>query len=121
MARRSPIRWPIWGAVAPLVLLLAGPLPAASASCGDYVHILPAGAAPDDAPARPKAPCHGPGCQDAPGHPPTPTPPPTSAPPHDAVLVALVSFEAPRGKWSAPATPSLPRRIPPPVFHPPRG
>lgn len=120
MDGRSLIRGSIVGLMAPIVLLLANAK--ASASCGDYVHILPNGISADgQPPAHPKAPCHGPNCQDAPRHPPTPSPTVTvNAPPHDAVLANCATIEAAgTERWPSESFP-VPHHVPSAIFHPPR-
>lgn len=80
-------------------MLFAGDPPTASASCGDYLHILPPG---EVAPATemPVRPCSGPGCQQTPPEPmPAPPPAPTTFTGHDAILTALVPPEPSGGGW----------------------
>lgn len=118
MFGRSPIRGALLGLIVPTVLLLTGAT--ASASCGDYVHVLPAGVA-TGAPAPPKAPCRGPNCQDAPRHPPAPAP--TTAPstaPQDAVLASFVTIDAAEGRWPLAECFPVPHHVPSGIFHPPR-
>ncbi len=136
MAHRPLIHGLVAGAIAPLALLLIGPAPAASASCGDHVRILPvgpgvaplsahqtaAGSRDEGSPVpSPGSPCHGPGCHQAPPSPMPQAPPsPTTAHPHDAVLASAASV-APAGfgllTLEAPVSP---RVVTDPIFHPPR-
>jgi hypothetical protein len=112
-------RW--WPVVAVAVLL--GTLSfegRATAGCGDYVHILPAGGADESSP-KPKPPCHGPSCQKQsapPIHAPVPPPPPTVHP--DALLAVDADDDSTR---STPIITSDRRPTAGPttsVFHPPR-
>ncbi len=125
MDRRRTTRCSAWAALALGGLLFGGSAPPASASCGDYVHVLPPGQAapapPGDPAAPPKGPCRGPGCRQAPPAPmPTPPPAPTSVPPHDAILTAPQP-PAPPGGAGLCAEPALsPRRTATSIFHPPR-
>jgi len=119
-----PYRW----------LLILGTLPIlslvnwesrASASCGDYVHIvntnesIPA----SDHPVTPHEPCHGPGCNQQRPIPPMPVPVPTTTQqaPSDAILFAPAEY--PDSAMALPIDPeasSRPHRIHTSIFHPPR-
>src|SRR5581483_3078884 len=126
-----PLHRPILGSLLPVVLLLAAAAPRVSASCGDYVQVLPAdhaglvrSATDLGTPAEPRipTPCSGPGCRrvppaPAPQSPPAPT---TTSSPHDAMLTAAAAEEPPVRSWP-PAEPSTsPRHAVASVFHPPR-
>jgi hypothetical protein len=118
MRGRSLIRGTIIGLVVPTVLLLASAT--ASASCGGYVHILPAGTEANGV-LPTKAPCHGPNCQDAPRHPPIPAPISTpTAPTHDVVLTDLATIETTRSNWWPSELAIFPQHVPSSIFHPPR-
>jgi hypothetical protein len=119
MARRCQIRWLVLGALTPFVLLLSS-ANTASASCGEYVHILPTeSSANSDTPTPP--PCHGPNCRQAPPAPmPSPVAPAVSAQPQDAVLTSATLAES-QGSFRFVSEPvlSTPRTLTS-IFHPPR-
>jgi hypothetical protein len=123
MTRRSPIPWSVFGTLMSAVLVLAGPTPTASASCGDHVRILPAksSATDDSPPANPATPCNGPGCRQTPDQPPAPAPNSTTpAPTHDAILSAGVVVDSPAtSQLPSEVTPSA-FHVTPIIFHPPR-
>lgn len=113
-----------WIALAGLTLLVCGPAQQASASCGDYVHILSTQPSPlssgVDTPSAPRKPCDGPACRQSPHTPPAPVPVTVETQHPDAVLMVdvesdplvihLLTVEN-LGADSAPREP---------IFHPPR-
>jgi hypothetical protein len=125
MDRRRVARLSTWAILALGGWLLVGAAPKAEASCGDYVHILPAGqpaADVDPAAPAPQKPCSGPGCREAPPAP-MPAPPPaptTTVQPHDAVLATLPSAAPPLGTWVFSETSLVLQRSATSIFHPPR-
>jgi hypothetical protein len=119
MACRCQIRWLVFGALVPFVLLLGG-ANTALASCGDYVHVLPTKqSASTDTPTPP--PCHGPNCRQAPPAPmPPPVAPTVSAQPQDAVLTAATPAESPGGFRFVSEPVLATQRTLTLIFHPPR-
>jgi hypothetical protein len=123
MIRSRTTRLAMWAALALGGLLFAGDPPSASASCGDYVHILtPGQTATDTGTTAPhQKPCSGPGCREAPPAPmPTPPPAPTTVSPHDAILSALLPPAPAGGEWECTEPILSPRRAATAIFHPPR-
>lgn len=116
-------RWLFTIGILPLVVLCASGTKA-SASCGDYLHIVADKPQTQngDTPNLPRPPCHGPSCHQSPV---MPTPVPVSVAPTehltpDAILTASADIEAlqtavvPDGEF--PACHALAESI----FHPPR-
>jgi hypothetical protein len=107
------------------VVLLTAAGSSASASCGDYVHVLPAGvSAPAEPQPQPPADCpckHG-RCDKAPAPvPPPPTPPGSvGGPTHDAVLDAVAAESQSATGYVRDFGRDLVRRSPSAIFHPPR-
>jgi hypothetical protein len=130
MGHQPPTRWSMPSLAALALLLLAGWTPSSYASCGDYVHILPAKAGGHDSPQvggqpptsqPPKLPCQGPGCRRAPDRQQTPSPPPaTSTPQHDALLVAPAADECAVGGFSLLEPSHSLYHFPTYLFRPPR-
>jgi len=134
MSRRSTTSWSIPATIGLIVLLLAGPAPRAAASCGDYVHILPPGAAAaiqgtsgrggpaGERPVTPQSPCRNGMCDRAPQNPvpPAPPPAPTYSPQDAAAILSLSLPESIAACWLATGPAASPRGAADPIFHPPR-
>jgi len=116
-------RWLLTFGVLPLVMLCAQG-GRASASCGDYLHIVadtspaPAG----DAPRQPRPPCHGPSCQKPPATP-SPAPVTVTAPDtqtSDALLAADMVVDTPSSADLPPPESPTSFGLAEAIFHPPR-
>lgn len=109
------------------VLLLAATASNASATCGDYVHVLPPGqsvAHPSDGPKLPPpdSPCAQGRCDRTPA-PSAPSPAPAGAPGGqvlEAVLEAVPAIQPSPSAFGFESDCHLPRRSPSAIFHPPR-
>jgi hypothetical protein len=107
------------------VVLLAASASTASASCGDYVHVLPAGLSvgePSTDRPLPVSPCSQGRCEKAPA-PTTPSPAPAGASGGqvlEAVLASVDAIQPTRAAFGTDSDSQLPCRFPSAIFHPPR-
>lgn len=111
----------------PIVALFTSGTHATASSCGDYVHILPAGqnvTAPEGEhppPERP-CPCHGPSCGKAPVTPASPSPAPvqTQTQTADAILTPSDEGNPTCATSLTDSAERTPGGAADPIFHPPR-
>jgi hypothetical protein len=108
----------------PIVVLFASAT-RATASCGDYVHILPAGqTAPEGEhpPTDQPCPCRGPSCGKTPVTPAAPSPAPvqTLTQTADALLTPSDEDNSTRSTTLTDTADRTPGGAADPIFHPPR-
>lgn len=124
MTASSLYRWLLTIGFLPLVMLCATGN-RASASCGDYLHIVSdkPQTQNDDTPNQPRPPCNGPSCHQSPATP-APTPITVTVTEHqtsDAILTASAEVIAIQTAVLTDAVFSVCHVPADAIFHPPRG